>query len=149
MQPPYPAPVTEWHNNTYDAIDPRRSELSQIGKTVIVTGAGTGIGREVVAGFAQAGASEIHILGRTKETLEETKNIVRKTYPDTDITIHIADIVDLDAVEKAAKAIGSWDVLIANAGYISSPELIEGSDADAWWKNFEVYCMPSINPLTS
>lgn len=69
MQPPYPAPVTEWHNDTYDAIHPQRPELSQAGKTVVVTGAGSGIGREVVNAFALAGARAIHILGRTKQTL--------------------------------------------------------------------------------
>jgi NADP-dependent 3-hydroxy acid dehydrogenase YdfG len=138
MQPPYPAPVTEWHNDTYDAINPQRAELSQNGKTVVVTGAGQGIGREIVIAFAQAGASAIHILGRTQRTLKETKEIIGKSYPQVKIEVHIADIVDNTAVEKAAKAIGSWDVIIANAGYIPSPELIEDSDADEWWKTFEV-----------
>jgi len=138
MQPPYPAPVTEWHNDTYDAIDPKRPELSQAGKTIVVTGAGQGIGQEVVDAFAQAGASTIHILGRTKRTLEETKGIVEKKYSKVNITIHVADIVDTAAVKKAAGEIGAWDVLVANAGYIPSPDLIEDSDAEEWWKTFEV-----------
>lgn len=143
MQPPYPAPVTEWHNDTYDAINPKRPELSQAGKTVVVTGAGQGIGREVVSAFAQAGADTIHILGRTKRTLEETKDIVEKTHPNVKVSIHVADIVDAPAVEKAAKEIGSWDVIVANAGYIPSPDLIESSDADEWWKTFEVWLSSS------
>jgi NADP-dependent 3-hydroxy acid dehydrogenase YdfG len=139
MQPPYPAPVTEWHNDTYDAIHPKRPELSQANKTVVITGAGQGIGREVANAFAQAGASAIHILGRTKQTLEETKEIVGESYPEIKVVVHVADIVDASALEKAAKEIGQWDVIIANAGYMPTPDLIEDSDAGEWWKTFEVH----------
>jgi NADP-dependent 3-hydroxy acid dehydrogenase YdfG len=139
MQPPYPAPVTEWHNDTYDYINPKRSELSQAGKTIVITGAGSGIGREIVDAFAQAGAGIIHILGRTKQTLEETKDIVEKHHSNAKVVVHVADIVDATAVEQAAKEIGHWDVIVANAGYIPRPSLIETSDADEWWKTFEVW----------
>jgi NADP-dependent 3-hydroxy acid dehydrogenase YdfG len=142
MQPPYPSPVTEWHNDTYEAINPKRPELSQAGKTIVVTGAGQGIGREVVDAYAQAGADNIHILGRTNKTLEETKTIIEKSYPNVKVVVHVADIVDAPAIEQAAKAIGSWDVLVANAGYIPPPELIENSDPDEWWKTFEVLLSP-------
>jgi len=138
MQPPYPAPVTEWHNETYDAIDPKRPELSQAGKTIVITGAGQGIGREVVDAFAQAGAVTIHILGRTKRTLEETRGISEKAHTGLKVSIHVADVVDTSAVEQAAREIGSWDVLVANAGYLPSPSPIADSDAEEWWKAFEV-----------
>ena len=144
MQPPFPAPVTEWHNDTYDAIHPTRPELSQTGKNIVITGAGSGIGREVVTAFAQAGASTIHILGRTKSTLEETKQIVEKRHSKTNIILHVADIVDESAVKVAAEKIGSWDVIVANAGDIPSPETIESSDANEWWKTFEVR-LPSFS----
>ncbi len=138
MQPPYPAPVTEWHNDTYDSINPKKPELSQAGKTIVVTGAGSGIGREIVDAFAQAGAASIHILGRTKQTLEETKALVEKQQGYSNVVVHVADIVDGPALQQAAKAIGSWDVLVANAGYIPKPETIEDSEAGEWWKTFEV-----------
>jgi NADP-dependent 3-hydroxy acid dehydrogenase YdfG len=138
MQPPYPAPVTEWHNDTYDAINPKRPELSQAGKTIVVTGAGQGIGREIVKAYAEAGANIIHILGRTKTSLDETKDIVESSHPNVKVTVHVANIVDTLAVENAAKKIGTWDVIIANAGYIIEPESIESGDPDEWWKAFEV-----------
>ncbi|KAF1999564.1 NAD(P)-binding protein [Amniculicola lignicola CBS 123094] len=138
MQPPYPAPVSEWHSDTYDAINPTRPELSQAGKPVIVTGAGQGIGQEIVKAFAQGGAKSIHILGRTERTLAETKQMVKGLYPDVVVEIHVVDIVDSMAVENAAKTIGLWDVFIANAGAISSPDLIEGSSVDEWWSLFEI-----------
>jgi NADP-dependent 3-hydroxy acid dehydrogenase YdfG len=138
MIPPYPAPVTEWHNDTYAAIHPTRPGLSQSGKNIVVTGAGTGIGREIVAAFAQAEAATIHILGRTKSTLEETKLVVEKQNSKTNVIVHVADIVDEAAVNEAAKKIGAWDVIVANAGYIPVPETIENSNGDEWWKTFEV-----------
>lgn len=138
MKPPYPAPVTVWHNDTYDAINPKRPELSQVGKTIVITGAGQGIGREVVDAFAQAGASNIHILSRTKKTLEETRDISEKAHPGLKVSVHVADVIDVSAVGQAAKEIGSWDVLVANAGYIPSPDTIVSSDAREWWKTFEV-----------
>lgn len=121
MHPPFPSPVAEWHNDTYDAIQPTRAELSQAGRTVIVTGAGSGIGREVAAAFAQAGASTIHIIGRTKSALEETKHIVESQYANTNVTVHAADLVDGATLVAVAKSIGRWDVLVANAGYIAQP----------------------------
>jgi NAD(P)-dependent dehydrogenase (short-subunit alcohol dehydrogenase family) len=137
MKPPYPAPVDEWHVDTYDAINPTRPELSQAGKVIVITGAGQGIGRETVDAYAQAGATTFHILGRTQRTLEETKNIIEKKYHSVQVTVHVADISDKNAVEKAAKSIGTWDVLAANAGYLPEPALITENPED-WWKAFEV-----------
>lgn len=39
MKPPFPSVTTTWHNDTYAAISPSRSELSVAGKSVIITGA--------------------------------------------------------------------------------------------------------------
>ena len=137
MKPPYPAPVDEWHIDTYDAINPTRPELSQAGKVIVITGAGQGIGREIVDAYAQAGATTFHILGRTQRTQEETKSIIEKKYHNTQVTIHVADISDKNTVEEAAKSIGTWDVLVANAGYLPEPALITENPED-WWKGFEV-----------
>lgn len=150
MTPPYPAPVTEWHNDTYDAINPRQPELSQAGRTVVVAGAGQGIGQEIVDVFAQAESAVIHIIGRTPQTIAETKNIVEKRHPNVKVVVHVADIVDTAAVEKAAREIGPWDVIVANAGYIPGPDRIEDSDPEEWWKTFEVrpFFPPSLRYLT-
>lgn len=138
MKPPYPAPVTEWHNDTYDAINPKRAELSQAGKNIAITGAGSGIGREITHAFAEAGAGSIHILGRKKDLLEETQASVEAKYPNAKVVVHVADILDATALSLAARDIGNWDVLVANAGYIPKPDFIETSDPDEWWKTFEV-----------
>ncbi|KAF2664272.1 NAD(P)-binding protein [Microthyrium microscopicum] len=139
MQPPFPAPVTEWHRDTYDAINPTRPELSQKGKTIVITGGGQGIGRETIDAFAQAGATNIHITGRTSKTLQESKVIHEKKYPGLSVTIHVADVADEAAMTAAAKEIGSWDVIVANAGFLPTPGTIEKSNLANWWSAFEIH----------
>ena len=139
MQPPFPSPVSEWHNDTYSAINPQNHELSTAGKTIVITGGGTGIGRETVRTFAAAGAVSIHILGRTQSSLAETKLLVEKEFPSARVTIYIADVTDEKAVSKAASQIGAWDVLVSNAGYLAKRALIHEIDLHEWWTGFEVF----------
>jgi hypothetical protein len=142
MKAPFPAPVVEWHNDTYPSIDPTRPELSVKGKKIIVTGGGSGIGRGTVEAFAQAGADSVAITGRRLEKLTETKDYIESKYK-TKVTVHSADITDAPAMKKAASEIGGWDVLVMNAGYLSKPDSIQGSDVNEWWKAFEVcYILP-------
>jgi NAD(P)-dependent dehydrogenase (short-subunit alcohol dehydrogenase family) len=138
MQPPFPAPITEWRNDTYAEIDPNRPELSVKNKIVVITGGGTGIGRETVQAFAVAGAAHIHILGRTKSNLVETKEIVEKSVPSTAITVHAADVTDEKNIEEVAATIGAWDVLVSNAGYLSKASPIKDVNVNDWWLGLEV-----------
>ncbi|KAJ9145049.1 Short chain dehydrogenase [Pleurostoma richardsiae] len=137
MKPPLPAPTKEWHNDTYAAIDPSRPELSARSKKIVVTGGGYGIGRGVVEAFAIAGASSIAILGRKEQPLLDTKDAIESKYKAT-VSTHIADVTDVAVLSKAASDIGTWDVLVMNAGYMSNPGPSMESDVNEWWKAFEV-----------
>lgn len=146
MKPPFPAPVTGQHNDTYAEINPSRPELSQAGKIIVITGAGSGIGREIAHAFTVAGVE------RSKFTFQAVPvNLSKKLKhlslqrPNAKVTVNVADILDAVALEEAAKKIGCWDVLVANAGYIPKPDLMETSDPDEWWKTFEVYRSPDIS----
>jgi len=138
MQPPFPSLTAEWHNTSYPAIDPSRPALSAAAKTVVVTGAGSGIGRETIRAYATAGASHFALLGRTLATLSETKDIVETEFPSVRVTTHVVDVADEAAVQKAAKDIGIWDILILNAAAVTRPTSIAQADVNDWWRVFEV-----------
>ena len=140
MKPPFPSYTETWHNDTYDAISPRRPEVSVADKTIVIAGAGQGIGRETSVAFAVAGAAHIALLGRRANTLNETKDAVTKANPATRVSIHTASVTDEQALAKAASEIGSWDVLILNAGMQQTPANALDANMTEWWSVFEVGC---------
>ncbi|ROW06275.1 hypothetical protein VPNG_08076 [Cytospora leucostoma] len=136
MQPPFPCPTASWHNDTYESISPRRSGLSAAGKTVIVIGAGSGIGRATALAFAEAGASHVALLGRTEATLQETGNAIA-TAGQVTTSVHTADLTKAESLEEAAGAIGKWHVLVLSSAYVAKPSSILSSGVDDWWQAFE------------
>ena len=138
MTPPFPSMTATWHNDTYPSINPTLPDMLVNGKKVIVTGGSGGIGRETVKAFAAAGAATIAVLARRQNLLNETKKIVNAEFPDVEVTLHAVDITNAEQVRRAAKEIGSWDIMIMNAGYMSTPARIEDADIEDWWKGFEV-----------
>ena len=138
MKPPYPSFTSEWHDDTYQAIDPKQPKLSVKGKQVVISGGGAGIGRGITQAFADAGAASIAIMGRREAMLLETKNEVTAKNSTVSITTHVVDVTDSAAVKRAAGEISSWNILISNAGYLPTPAPIADSDAREWWKAFEV-----------
>ncbi|KAJ6100433.1 NAD(P)-binding protein [Penicillium canescens] len=137
MQTPIPAPVSKWHRTTYPAINPSQMQLLMSRKRIAITGGDVGIGREMTRAFAAAGATVVHILGRTDRTLQETKRLVSLEFPSIDITTHACDVTDEKSVERAAQEIGAQDVLIVNAGFLSESRPITDSNLQEWWQSFE------------
>ena len=83
------------------------------GKTVLVTGAGRGIGRAIALRFASEGG-DVLCVGRTREPLEETAAFCESAWVATgDVSVS----ADVDRVVEAA--LERWeriDVLVNNAG---------------------------------
>ncbi len=98
----------------------------QTGKVVVVTGAGSGIGRATARAFADAGA---HVLGvgRRGDALEETA----AGYPG--IAAHPADLRAPDTAHRViGAAVEQWgrlDVLVNNAGATKMMPLAETTAA--------------------
>ncbi len=108
-------------------------------KTVIVTGAGSGIGRATAIRFAQEGARVI-LVGRTTETLKATAAEFPedKTWIHTDNYLTITcDISVQSQVEEMVKQVverfEKIDILVNNAGKAVQGKITELSSED--WKS--------------
>ncbi|KAH7109299.1 oxidoreductase [Dendryphion nanum] len=112
------APTKNYHKKTYPSIDPTRPELSAKGKTIVITGGGTGIGAATANHFSAAGAARIGILGRREEPLLATKAAIEKQYPETEVLAIPTDVTKKAEVDAAFAKIangGHIDVLVSNA----------------------------------
>lgn len=105
--------------------------------TVVITGAGQGIGRSLAAGFAKDGA---HVVGiaRTESDLVETARLCggaeRMQYTVGDIS-RSEDVERLFA--EAEKWRGKVDVLVNNAAVYPKQELL-ASNMDDWARAIEI-----------
>jgi len=136
MQPPFPCPTATWHNDTYESISPSRPELSVTGKTVVIVGGGSGIGREAALAFATAGAAHVALVGRTGTTLQETVALISSAGKASS-SAHVADITKAESLASAAAAIGKWHIVVICSGYCPTPSTIPLSEEVEWWKGFE------------
>lgn len=102
------------------------------GKSVIVTGATSGIGRAVAGKFVQNGAF-VTAVGRNKAKLDDVASEMIES-DNGGITV-VADVTQMTDAQKIVKsaldAFGRVDVLINAAGHISSGT-IEDTSIEAW-----------------
>jgi NAD(P)-dependent dehydrogenase (short-subunit alcohol dehydrogenase family) len=146
-------PVT-LHIDIYPAIDPEPLYAAQSfsGKVVLVTGASRGVGRETALQYARAGAS-VAIVARSGGTLDETRDIIVAAVPGVDVLVLNADVRDVESVRAAVESVlrhfGKLDILIANAGAITSfTPLLNKKDPNAWWNTFEVNIRGVFNTVS-
>ena len=104
-----------------------------MGKTVLITGATSGIGEACALRFAKEGY-DVCITGRNVEKLQELEVLIREKYAVDVNTLHF-DVRDRPAVKEALKSLtGKWaniDVLVNNAGLaLGLDKEYEGSYVD-------------------
>jgi NAD(P)-dependent dehydrogenase (short-subunit alcohol dehydrogenase family) len=107
---PFPSPTLTWHTNTYQSISPTRPELSAKGKTVVVTGGGTGIGAETARYFAEAGASRIALLGRREQPLLDTKASIEHKFTGIEVFVASTDVTKKSEVDAAFAKFASYSI---------------------------------------
>jgi NAD(P)-dependent dehydrogenase (short-subunit alcohol dehydrogenase family) len=115
----YAARVWDYWERNLDPDLFRERSLSSVveGKRVVVTGASSGIGRELALKLGEAGA-EVILVSRTREKLEEVARLVEDRGGKGHV--HPADLSDLDDIDRVAQEIlaehGGVDILVNNAG---------------------------------
>jgi NAD(P)-dependent dehydrogenase (short-subunit alcohol dehydrogenase family) len=109
------------------------------GKTALVTGAGSGIGRAAAKVFAYAGA-RVALLGRTKESLEEVFDELGGE--SAGHLIVVADVAAegelVRAGDELARNWGQLDIVVANAGINGLWAPLEELGVDDWQKTLNV-----------
>lgn len=104
-----------------------------IGKTALVTGAGSGIGRATAERFAAAGA-RVALVGRNQARLESVAATINIHAVEHCVSIAADVTVELEAEQMVAEArerLGRLDVLVNAAGQISNGS-IESTTLQAW-----------------
>ncbi|RLK60079.1 SDR family NAD(P)-dependent oxidoreductase [Actinokineospora cianjurensis] len=113
------------------AADPTPGALE--GKTAVVTGANSGLGKATVAALAKLGAS-VHLVVRDAAKGERARDEIAEDVPNAHLEIGECDVSNLASVREFAKAFtaqhGSLDVLVHNAGSLppSRSETPEGNE---------------------
>ena len=130
------------YRDVYPAVDPKRPELSQSGKVVVVTGASRGIGQGIAVALAQASASALIITARNTSSLSETESAIKDANPETKVLKVALDVTSESSVLDAFKTIASKypqvDTLVNNAGsYTSHNQPLASADLSLWWNDFE------------
>jgi 3-hydroxybutyrate dehydrogenase len=108
----------------------------------LVTGGGRGIGREVAATLARAGAT-VTIIGRHRATLDETVSAGAAHF------VGVADVADRSALQAAiaeAAARQPIDILVANAGIAESAAFMK-SDAALFARMMDVNFMGVVHSI--
>lgn len=98
--------------------------MMMLGKRVLITGGGTGVGADMARAFAGAGA-QVVVTGRREAPLQA----LARANPS--IRAVLADVTQEDSVRAMFQAAGPCDIVIANAGAAESG-LLARSTLDQW-----------------
>ena len=98
------------------------------GKTIVITGSGTGIGQAIAKKFAEHGAN-IVIMGRRKEPLDQTSKMLTELMASSGSSARVKAYSGVDVADEAGinlmfeslkKEFGKVDIIVNNAG-VSGP----------------------------
>ena len=117
------------------------------GKTVVITGAGSGIGRATALLFGRHGA-RLHVSDVDAEAAHRVAGEIAAAGGEA--SAHAVDVTDADAVDALAAAVfdadGGVDVLHNNAG-VGHAGAVEDTQLSDWRRVIEVNLMGTINGI--
>ena len=102
----------------------KNADISLRGKTVVVTGANSGVGYKTAETMLYLGAKVI-LACRNPEKAEAARSALAAEYPESEITVLKLDLADLSAIEAFVAQIRAQaidiDVFVNNAGVLHPP----------------------------
>lgn len=104
------------------------------GARVLITGAGSGLGRRLTLETVARGA-DVVMWDRDRAALDRVRDEVFAV--GSDVETDVVDVTDAARVAAAAAAAGPVDVLINNAGIVTGKRLLEAEEAEIR-RTFEV-----------
>lgn len=109
------------------------------GKTAVVTGASSGMGRDIAYYFAEEGANVIAVARRAEklnQLVEETKDFEGK------VVAYSADVSDKEKsegmIDEAIKLFGKVDILVNNAGIMDDMSGVDETSDEMFGKVYDV-----------
>jgi len=156
------------HQDIYPAIDPSDPSSSLAnsaeGRTIIITGAGRGIGRAIALYSAKAKASIIILASRTTTEIHAVAEEITAIDASVKVVTQACDVSDEESVKAliAAAVQASPEhavyTLINNAGYLHPNAPIGAGSPAEWWKTWEInvkgtylpthFLIPHLDPNT-
>lgn len=131
------------HHDVYPFISPHHAlRNAAANRTILITGAGSGIGAATTETFTQAAASTIILVGRNVDKLQRIKDDLGPKYPACNFMAESCDISSAASVDdlfaRLKEQDAEIDVLINNAGVAAEYGSIRDSDPEVWWRNHEI-----------
>lgn len=135
--------VQPQHHDVYPFISAASGLIdASKNRSVLVVGAGSGIGKAIAHAFAETGASTVVITGRRASNLEDVKKSLNAAFPNTQVLAIATDAAEPAGVDKLFSEIAAanitLDVLVNSQGTTNSRKSIRNSDPEDWWADWAV-----------
>jgi len=103
-------------------------------KVILITGAGSGLGKAIALAAGQAGAKVI-CAGRRKDKIQQASDEVTKVGGvGTAVEMDVTDLKSVEKGLKMAENVGPIDILINNAGIITGLKAVQDLPVEEWDK---------------
>ena len=135
--------VTTVHHDVYPAIDVKKDLKGALStKSVLVTGASRGIGRQTALVFAEAQPAKLALIAQKATNLDSVVAEVNKRFPSVQTFAYGVDVSSAKDVEQTyaqiASEVGTLDVILNNSGISGDYKTITESDPRDWLRVLQV-----------